>query len=564
MMTSPILGGCDGAVASDAETLPGTPPISGEQMHADETPVVTTGYDAPGKMVCHQASSEFALKENLNQNGILAAHTVTNCPHSQMPSQSDYNSDAHHVPSSSCSAVMASSTLPNDSCLHQTMGSQTLHEVDASNHAPVARFPWAASASPPQQMWQQGSISLASGHFGEDAGQQLSASQWPQGCMHIETSAPYPQSSPQSRCSPRVATMWSGGHRINSQIAIEPPPPTMQSQISQGNVCSVVTSQQAFSDLTHHTSMPSDAQPSLEQTQHFRTKPKVTRRLKSHMLVQGQRSIAIPCSYLLRDEGEPPQIAYLPVEDPITGSSYMLCNFCKSDKMFTDVAGLVRHLEGGECPHGYAELCRVRADTQAADQSLGAVSERATAALEPLANKHGDGSKITPSWPSNASSKFTNRSIPSGKIRPYRPVQRRLGKATTKLKHLRELQRISPRLFAELGCSIRGLLNCTSSELARILAEARQKPEDDAPLGNEEALTLVSSSDFGKVQKAFGERFASSVKALSSDAPREDDHLVAQTLTCRSILSEVEKVAPFTLVACRSKFLEQDMQLEGL
>eukprot|EP00930_Biecheleria_cincta_P040860 TRINITY_DN27982_c0_g1_i1.p1 TRINITY_DN27982_c0_g1~~TRINITY_DN27982_c0_g1_i1.p1 ORF type:complete len:678 (-),score=116.39 TRINITY_DN27982_c0_g1_i1:102-2135(-) len=323
--------------------------------------------------------------------------------------------------------------------------------------------------------------------------------------------------------------------------------------------------------------------------------PRTYRSLRPHMHQRGLRtlSLSVPNS---AGHPSPLQVTYVEVEDEIEGFTYMMCSYCKEDRIFRQENIFLRHLESGECQAGKMELLRQRMAQPPHQVSMQAVergpfsqnhppevsnhiassnswtgiqlqlrqrasqpsSQFATAASQlqliegeasPQKQPRESTNRVASSNPRTATQPLClqllqNTSQSSGIPGARRPLPEKLIEVgqrsglAVRRELLSELRLLRPAQYYNLGCDAVGLLNRTLQELARMVQDAREKPEE----------AQVSSSP--------------SKLAELSGAHVESGMPVARPLQgLDEAVSTASELAPFGLDACKSKFLEREQAM---
>eukprot|EP00434_Breviolum_minutum_P009042 symbB.v1.2.007962.t1/scaffold478.1/size396144/13 len=185
-------------------------------------------------------------------------------------------------------------------------------------------------------------------------------------------------------------------------------------------------------------------------------RPRTYRSLRPHMQLLPERSFALPRSMLPKGASKEAEMQYIPVRDAQEGLSYMMCSYCKGDRIYRVFQNFLRHMESGECPMGQQELLRLRSELD------GSVS-LAPSLAPPLAPTFAT-SQSSPEQPLEVDeAKETERCLESS----FR----------TRRQLLTELRLLQPRRYATMAVDALGLLNRSIQELLLLLQRAREDPE---------------------------------------------------------------------------------------
>lgn len=206
---------------------------------------------------------------------------------------------------------------------------------------------------------------------------------------------------------------------------------------------------------------------------------------------------------------------YVPVNDPAEGLSYMMCSYCKGDRIYQVFQNFLRHLESGECPSGQQELLRLRSESAgsdalplAQDTTAGTTGTDAAAGTAGTAGRQGEESLETET-----------------------PMEMSFRCRRALLAELRLLQ---PKRYAEMAVDALGLLNRSIQDLLLLLHKAREDPQ----LGKTNTVKVPAPAMKAKVQRH-------PVEALA-------DRLKGQGFELRPLFSFEE---------CRSEFLLRESKL---
>eukprot|EP00747_Dinoflagellata_sp_TGD_P101090 gnl/TRDRNA2_/TRDRNA2_168236_c0_seq3.p1 gnl/TRDRNA2_/TRDRNA2_168236_c0~~gnl/TRDRNA2_/TRDRNA2_168236_c0_seq3.p1 ORF type:complete len:748 (-),score=106.10 gnl/TRDRNA2_/TRDRNA2_168236_c0_seq3:58-2301(-) len=206
---------------------------------------------------------------------------------------------------------------------------------------------------------------------GVDAGSQLqalTAGYWAQRVPRADAGSQvplsaagcWPQPVPASQ-GPQTVLSWPQPQQHEASISSHRPKPPVAGPGSTGDGPHMRPT--ATASFRNESARPATG---AEGTQHLHTqsrKRRLHQRLKPHMLRRRQqRTIAIPRRLWTNrlPRGCPaPRLPHIVVEDPVESVTYMLCSFCQSDKIWTLPENLIKHVESGNCPNGFAELERL-------------------------------------------------------------------------------------------------------------------------------------------------------------------------------------------------------------
>jgi len=119
-----------------------------------------------------------------------------------------------------------------------------------------------------------------------------------------------------------------------------------------------------------HTNVPYDSQ-RVERGRSYRV-------LQPHMRLGKERCF--------KGRGELHGMSFVPVEDPVEGLSYMLCSFCRCDRLFQHSHQLLKHLSSGSCPDGHRALLRAQENENGAGISQNADISTCTSAASGAAS----------------------------------------------------------------------------------------------------------------------------------------------------------------------------------
>eukprot|EP00435_Cladocopium_sp_Y103_P007976 s1192_g2.t1 len=181
------------------------------------------------------------------------------------------------------------------------------------------------------------------------------------------------------------------------------------------------------------------------------------RSLRPHMQLLPQRAFTLPRSFL-GPRAVPAEMQYVPVNDPVEGLSYMMCSYCKGDRIYRVFQNFLRHLESGECPSGQQELLRLRSESAGTHETPDAL---------PLT--HEAGSCGRGQGPAAEDSLETPEETPmETSFRCRRAL-------------LAELRLLQPKRYAEMAVDALGLLNRSIQDLLLLLHKAREDPELGRP-----------------------------------------------------------------------------------
>ncbi|CAJ1377980.1 unnamed protein product [Effrenium voratum] len=184
-------------------------------------------------------------------------------------------------------------------------------------------------------------------------------------------------------------------------------------------------------------------------------------RLRPHMRVCPPKSLTIPKS-LLPGTGASAAVTYVPVQDPVEGLSYMMCSFCKGDRIFRVLQNFLRHMESGECPVGQQQLLKIRETRTVAGPATPAAPAAPAAQAAPAP-------EVVPQPPAAFGAVPSPDSVPESTAEPGCFGPRRA--------LLSELRLLAPRRYAELALSLPGLLQRSLQDLAPLVQQASIEPE---------------------------------------------------------------------------------------
>lgn len=224
-----------------------------------------------------------------------------------------------------------------------------------------------------------------------------------------------------------------------------------------------------------------------------------------------QRTFTLPRSFL-GPRAVPAEMQYVPVNDPAEGLSYMMCSYCKGDRIYRVFQNFLRHLESGECPSGQQELLRLRSESAGSD------------AL-PLAQDTTAGTTGTDAAAGTAGRQGEES------LETETPMEMSFRCRRALLAELRLLQ---PKRYAEMAVDALGLLNRSIQDLLLLLHKAREDPQ----LGKTNTVKVPAPAMKAKVQRH-------PVEALA-------DRLKGQGFELRPLFSFEE---------CRSEFLLRESKL---